>query len=276
MTMKTNAKTGRKKAIALAVCVFLLACSIMSAFYLELYGNDLLKEGRKENIIVNKKIDTYNVEINKEVSKVPSYHFSNYNIFSYFTQLSNALVVVWALIYCVALLLNLRLVKKICESPVVVTSLTTYVVIAGGTVAATMILGMVRFQPFTSWSGFLNNWVSISYHFVTPLAMLAFCLFKTKDKSMKLNLTYCVIPFPLAYAIFTIIRGNFIYPGYYPYFIFSPRNIWEIIGGGAPYSPVLSYIVMALMMAVTAVIFWGMGWLIKNLYNVRAVQKTAE
>jgi len=266
MTLNTPPKAKERFLFAV---FFVLICLIGVCLCLELFFQDQLRSGITVDVVANEKMNTVNEDLLRNIDA----YLHPLNIFSYFTQLSNTLVLLWSIFFVFSRFLRKEKWQAFCDNPIVLTCLTTYVTIAGATVFVTMLLGLSQFQTYKNVWSLVNNLISLVYHFVTPLCMWAYVVFLSPAKTPKKKELLWLFLFPFVYSLFTILRGIFIRPGMYPYFIFSPKNIWEIVGGDAPIRYGLSYLVMALLLSFGAVLFYAVGRLL--FFVLSRKEKTA-
>ncbi len=261
--MKTEEKnkSGWQNEARRTAAAVILAVLILSCLLTELFCQTGLRSGITANVIADDKLDT----VNEDVLDQLDVFLNPWNIFSYFTQLSNFLTLIWALLFTFSRVFGKKRLNRFCEKPIVLISLTTYVTIAGGAVAVTLLTGLSRFQKVKNAWSVINNLISVVYHFVTPLFMWGFCKTAAPEERPSKKERLCLFAFPVFYAAATLVRGILIRPGMYPYFIFNPKNLWQIVGGERPYNAFLSYLVMLLIFAFGAVLFFYVGALVSRV-----------
>lgn len=97
--------------------------------------------------------------------------------------------------------------------------------------------------------GELLPWVNTVHHYVMPVAVVADWLLvpPARRPAMRHLLTFCA--FPLAYVVYTLLRGAIV--GWYPYPFFNPA----VVGG---YGVVALYVLG--MLATFVAVAWGLQW----------------
>lgn len=170
------------------------------------------------------------------------------NFFSFFTIDSNILTVV-AFIAGAALLIRRR-----DDSPgwgVFRASVTAYM-------AVTFIVYNALLRGINVAEGLVVPWTNEVLHVVGPLLVIADWLFAPGRRRLEWSAIRVVIVFPVAWAVYTLVRGPFAYnalagtPTWYPYPFLNPANSSE------GYVSVAFYVVLiaAVIGLTAAAIIW--------------------
>lgn len=133
--------------------------------------------------------------------------FSPVNFFSYFTVLTNVLVVVTFLASAIALAHGKRYALSTLRSAV-----TVYILVVG--IGFAVLLSGLDGITFTAVA-----WDNTVLHYLIPLAVLVDYIL---DRPLKTKFTTALLwlAFPLVYLVYTLIRGSII--GWYPYPFLDP------------------------------------------------------
>jgi len=179
------------------------------------------------------------------------------NFFSYFTILSNILAVV-ALVTGAIWMLRSRPGLRQAQRPAdaepawlatLLACASTYMIVTG--IVYNLLL---RNIPL---AGISDVWTNETLHVVIPLVMLADVLFAPRRRALPWGAMFIAVAFPIAWAVYTLIRANFIIgpahgnPWWYPYPFLDPH-----LQGG--YLGVTAYIVgiAAAIIGVAALVIW--------------------
>ena len=173
------------------------------------------------------------------------------NFFSYFTILSNLIT---AFVLVIGGIWALRTRKSADVEPLWLATLfacvSTYMIVTG--IVYNLLL---RNIPL---GGISDVWTNETLHVVIPLVMLADVLFAPRRRALGWNVVLIAAIFPIAWAVYTLIRANLIVgpatgnPWWYPYPFLDPH----LTPGG--YLGVAGYIVgiAIAIIAVAAFVVW--------------------
>lgn len=143
-----------------------------------------------------------------------SHEFPTLNFFSYFTNLSNALAGVILTSTALVLLKGRELSRK-------------QEMIRGSAVAGMILVGLVFNTLLLNVDmGTLLPWINNVQHRVLPVFMLLDWIYSPPTYRMTGKQIAMWALFPLAFLIYSLIRGSL--TGWYPYFFFNPQ-----VAGGA-------------------------------------------
>lgn len=187
-------------------------------------------------------------DINYTIGTSP---FATYNFFSYFTVQSMIVAIV---VLVVAAVYALRAP----EDPLWLDKLrllsTTYVVVSGIVFAVILIEGALHEIPV--WA----PWSSQLLHFWIP-GFILLDWFTAPGKDVPWRTIRWVLIFPVAWVIFTMVRGTFVY--WYPYFFLDPGLV------AVPFE-------YGLYLVVIVVIFTGITALLITISRVPPLERLRE
>lgn len=175
-------------------------------------------------------------------------HIDDYqplNFFSYFTVESNIFAVIVLLIAGVGAVLGKRH--------------DTFAFFRGATTVYIMMTGIIYGLLL---SGIDVNtalpWVNVVLHYILPAVVLADWLIDPPHRPIPFKLALAWLAFPLAYALYSLVRGSFV--NWYPYPFLDPRE--------QGYSAV---IVTALIIAAAAA---AIVWTVARVTQFEALKST--
>lgn len=145
------------------------------------------------------------------------HRFDPVNFFSYFTNLSNIFASIVFLFGAVYLLRRRRMTPG--EE-----------VARGASVVAMVVVGIVYAALLRNEDlGTLQPWVNIVVHVVMPLAVLADWLYEPPDSTITMRQVGYWLIYPLAYLVYTLVRGAI--AGFYPYPFLNPDKAggWGVV-----------------------------------------------
>ncbi|MGN0444793.1 MAG: Pr6Pr family membrane protein [Acutalibacteraceae bacterium] len=200
-------------------------------------------------LLIAHRLSYYVYEYDPKFSPVD---YGKYNILSFFTVQSNFFVYVYLLISALGIF-GVERARKIAFSPTVGLLLTTYIIVTGLVYCCGIPLG---FTPPFKWDSpghSMSSFIQVYYHMIVPPLMIILWFFPfTNEKIEKKNLLYVGI-YPLVYSLFSIVRGAFSDPTFYPYPFYNPQFIWEMFFKDKPINTPLAYIM------IIPLLFVGIG-----------------
>lgn len=194
--------------------------------------------------------------------------YGRYNIISYFTVQSNIFVCFYLVITAAAVFGNKR-AQKIAFNPIFGAMVTTYIVITGLVYCCGIPLG---FTPPFKWDNpthSMSSFIQVFHHMIVPPFMLILWFFPTDNKKISCKKMWLVGIYPLAYSIFSIIRGALSDPAFYPYPFYQPTFFWEMLFGNQPLKPALAYLLMLPALIAGIMLFVAVGIIIAFIHNKR-------
>lgn len=194
--------------------------------------------------------------------------YGKYNILSYFTVQSNFFAYVY-LLFTGLSLLGVNKCKKFAFNPTVQCLMTVYVLFAGITYCGGFPLGMTPPLKWDTTIHAMSSFIQVYYHMIMPVVVLtlAFFPFTNEKISRKAMLISCA--YPLAYSVFSVIRGAYSNPTYYPYPFYNPEFIWDVISKKEEINYLLSYVTMFGLLIVGMSLFAGFTAVIRIIHNKR-------
>lgn len=205
----------------------------------------------------------YAYEYDPEYSPVD---YGKYNILSYFTVQSNFFCYVYFLFAALGIF-GVEKAKKIGFHPAVGALVTVYVLVAGITYTAGIPLGMTPPFKWDTPAHSMSSFIQVYYHMIIPpAALILWCFPFTNQRLTKKTLVLSGI-YPLVYSLFSIVRGRFSDPTYYPYPFYNPEFIWGMVSKNTPVNFVGAYLLMAVLLVFGISLFVGITALIVWVHN---------
>ena len=113
----------------------------------------------------------------------------------------------------------------------------------------------------------MSSFIQVYYHMIMPPSALIVWFFPFTDRAIG-KLCFCLSGiYPLVYSIFSIVRGRFSDPTYYPYPFYNPEFIWETVAKNMPFNIGLSYLIIAALLIFGILIFALLTLLIAAIHN---------
>lgn len=216
-------------------------------------------------LIIAHRLSYYVFEYDPKYSPVD---YGKYNILSYFTVQSNFFVYVYMFIASLAVF-GVKRVQKIAFSPAVSLFLTTYIIVTGLVYCCGIPLG---FTPPFKWDNpthSMSSFIQVFYHMIVPPIMVILWFFPFTVKKPEKKSLLLVGIYPLVYSLFSIVRGAFSNPTYYPYPFYNPEFVWELFFKNKAFNTVGAYIMMLPLLVVGIGLFVIIALL---LYKIRCRQ----
>ncbi|MBQ6467908.1 MAG: Pr6Pr family membrane protein [Clostridia bacterium] len=206
----------------------------------------------------------YNFEYDPEYSPVD---YGKYNILSYFTVQSNFFCYIYFLLAGLGIL-GAEKARKIGFNPVLGALVTLYVIIAGITYTAGIPMGMTPPFKWDTPAHSMSSFIQVYYHMIMPPVAFIVWLFPfTNEKLTKKTVLLSGI-YPFVYSVFSIIRGAFSDPVYYPYPFYNPEFIGSLFKP-EPLSKGASYAVIGVLLIFGIGLFMACCALIVLVHNKR-------
>jgi len=194
---------------------------------------------------------------------------SGINYLAYFTYLSNLLAAVWLILTGISNIFKFEKLQKFLVSPKVFVAVVMYIFVVG-----LVFYGFLRWvnTPYP-WSLWYARLIDFCNHGLFPLLMTLLFLFsknEAKERIKQRHVLFWMI-FPIAYVIFSLVRGSI--DGFYAYPFFDLN--WEVFQNIGLTSPFLFF---PLLMLLSFGAFYAMGLLFKLIWNrlsgiVKVVEK---
>lgn len=238
----------------------------------KLFGILLLIIGIFGVLVIIHRLSYYVYEYDPEFSPID---YGKFNILSYFTVQSNIFVSIYLILASLGIF-GVEKAQKIAFSPTVGALVTTYIIVTGVVYCCGIPLG---FTPPFKWDNpthSMSSFIQVFHHMIVPPFMLIIWFFPFTNKriSHKKLLSFGI--YPLVYSIFSIIRGAFSNPEYYPYPFYKPEFIWSLVCGDKPVNLPLAYLMMLPLLVVGIGFFIIIARLIILINDKRTKINTAE
>jgi len=203
-------------------------------------------------------------EINLYFPNCTNNNIGGKNFFAYFTFLSNIFVDLYIILLGLSNL-GIKKLKPLTYNPYIQGSITVYIVITG-IVYCTILWPNLDFYPWDGPMAYANI-VNIWNHTVVPLFMLILWFFPLTKEPLKRKFIPLTLIFPITYLIFSIIRGHYIKPNWYPYPFCNPKYLWSSIIKNIPFHHVWGYVLFFSFLVLLAVLFMSISTLLIHIRN---------
>lgn len=195
-------------------------------------------------------------------------NYGKYNILSYFTVQSNFFAYVYFL--CAGLsIFGVKKAEKIGFNPSVGALVTLYVLVAGVTYCAGIPMGMT--PPFQWDNAYhaMSSFIQVYYHMIMPPVALLLWLFPFRKEKIGKKTVLLSGVYPLVYSVFSIIRGAYSDPTYYPYPFYNPAFIWQTFMGDKPLNLLVAYLLIAVLLVFGISLFIAIAAILVLIHNKR-------
>lgn len=197
--------------------------------------------------------------------------YGKFNILSFFTVQSNFFVYIYLVTFALALFGN-RKAQKVAFNPTVSCMITTYIVLTGLVYCCGIPLGFTPPFKWDSATHSMSSFIQVYYHMIIPPLMLILSFFPMTNERMRHRNIWLVGIYPLAYSLFSIIRGAFSNPTFYPYPFYNPHFIFELFCKNQEYSATKAYLLMLPVLAAGIGLFVLTGRLILLINEKRSAK----
>lgn len=202
--------------------------------------------------------------------------YGRFNFFSYFTVQSNIFITIY--LYFISLaMLGVKNVEMVAFNPVVGVFATTYIFVTGLVYCGGIPIGLTPPFEWTDPATSMTSFIQVFHHMIIPPLMVILWLFPyTNEKISAKVLPYAGI-YPLAYSIFSIIRGKYVPCGklygshFYAYPFYEPRFDYDLFFKSKPeaYTELKGYLCMIPMLIVGIALFIGIAAIFRLIHNKR-------
>lgn len=216
-------------------------------------------------MLIAHRLSFYVFEYDPQYSPVD---YGKFNILSYFTVQSNFFAYVY-LLFASLSIFGVKKAQKIGFNPTIGALVTVYVLVAGITYCAGIPMG---FTPPFKWDTSvhsMSSFIQVYYHMIMPVAVLVLWLFPFTDEKLTKKCLALSGIYPLVYSIFSIVRGAFSNPTYYPYPFYNPEFVWQTVMKDKPLNTPVAYLIICALLAVGISLFVGITAVIMLLHNKR-------
>ena len=227
------------------------------------FGIALLILGIFSVAIIVYRLINYVYEYDPEFAPID---YGRFNILSYFTVQSNLFVCFYLLISAFAVLGNEK-AQKIAFDPLLGAMVTTYIIVTGVVYCCGIPLG---FTPPFKWDNFIHwmsSFIQVYHHMIIPPIMLLLWFFPAINKRVSYKKAWLFGIYPLAYSIFSMVRGALFSPTFYPYPFYEPSFFANMLFADKDLSLFQSYLLMLPVLVVGIGIFIALGAIIILINN---------
>lgn len=214
-------------------------------------------------LIIAHRLSYYVYEYDPKFSPVD---YGKYNILSYFTVQSNFFVYIYMLLASLSIF-GVKKAQKIAFSEITGVLLTTYIIVTDAVYCAGIPLG---FTPPFKWdtpAHSMSSFIQVFYHMIVPPIMVILWFFPFSEKKISRKTLMFVGIYPLVYSLFSIVRGAFSDPTYYPYPFYDPQFVWDMLFKDKPVNVVGAYLMMLPLLVVGIGLFVLIAFLLMTIRN---------
>lgn len=216
-------------------------------------------------MLIAHRLSFYVFEYDPQYSPVD---YGKFNILSYFTVQSNFFAYVY-LLFASLSVFGVKKTQKIGFNPTIGALVTVYVLVAGITYCAGIPMGLTPPFKWDTAVHSMSSFIQVYYHMIMPVAVLILWLFPFTDEKLTKKCLALSGIYPLVYSIFSIVRGAFSNPAYYPYPFYNPEFVWQTVLKDKPINTPAAYLIICALLAVGISLFVGITAVIMLLHNKR-------
>ena len=212
-----------------------------------------------------------------EFEYVPGYYeidYGRFNFFSYFTVQSNLYVSFYLLCLAFAVFGKTK-AQKIAFNPMVMLTVTVYILVTGAVYCSGIPMGMTPPLYFDNFQHAMLGTVQVFHHMIMPPFMLALFLIPPTDEKIQKKKLWIVGIYPFVYSVFSIIRGAFSDPEFYPYPFYRPEFFWNIFFRGREMNPASAYLLIVPMLLLGIGVFILIALILTLIHNKICKKQTA-
>lgn len=217
----------------------------------KLFGICLLILGIFSVAVIVHRLCHYVYEYDPQFSPID---YGRFNIISYFTVESNLFVCFYLLVNAFAILGNKK-AEKIAFSPTVSLFVTTYIIVTGLVYCSGIPMGMTPPFKWDNPTHSMLSFIQVYHHMIIPLLMVLLFLFPATNKKTEHKYVWYVGIYPFLYSVFSIIRGAFSDPTFYPYPFYRPEFFWELLMKDKPINLPLAYLFILIALVIGIGVF---------------------
>ncbi|MCH5316426.1 MAG: Pr6Pr family membrane protein [Eubacterium sp.] len=235
------------------------------------FGIVLLILGVFSVMVILHRLAYYVYEFDPKYSPID---YGRFNILSYFTVQSNIFVCFYLLVSAFAVFGNKK-AQKIAFDPMLGAMVTTYIIVTGVVYCCGIPLG---FTPPFKWDNpthAMSSFIQVYHHMIIPPIMLALWFFPAINKKVSYKKAWLFGIYPLAYSIFSMVRGAISNPTFYPYPFYEPSFFANMLFADKGLNLFQSYLLMLPVLVVGIGIFIALGAII-ILINNRLIKEINE
>ena len=120
----------------------------------------------------------------------------------------------------------------------------------------------------TGWHAFIS-FLQIYFHIIMVIAVLLLWWFPFKNEKLGAKTVWLSGVYPLVYSIFSIIRGAYSDPTYYPYPFYNPEFIWQTFMKDKPMNLAGAYGLIAVLLVFGIGLFMIICAILVAIHNKR-------
>ncbi len=223
----------------------------------------LLALGIFGSLVIIHRLSYYVYEFDPKYSPI---NYGKYNILCYFTVQSNIFVCIYLIITAFAML-GVKKLEGIAFSKTLGTLITTYILLTGIIYCCGIPLGFTAPYKWDNPNHSMLSFIQIFHHMIIPPFMVILWLLPRNNKKVKYKKLWVAGLYPLAYSIFSIIRGAVSATNYYVYPFYNPQFLWDLFFKGKEMTTVSGYFLMLPVLAFGIGLFIGVAFLLAFLHN---------
>lgn len=227
------------------------------------FGIILLILGVFGVLVILHRLSYYVYEFDPKYSPID---YGRFNILSYFTVQSNIFVCFYLLVSAFAVFGNKK-AQKIAFDPMLGAMVTTYIIVTGVVYCCGIPLG---FTPPFKWDNpthGMSSFIQVYHHMIIPPIMLLLWFFPAVNKKISYKKAWLFGIYPLAYSIFSMVRGAISNPTFYPYPFYEPSFFANMLFADKDLSLFQSYLLMLPVLVFGIGIFIALGAIIILINN---------
>ncbi len=239
------------------------ADDVNSMYKSKLFGIILIVLGVFGVLVVIHRLAAYVYEYDPDYSPVD---YGRFYIMYFFTIQSNLLVCFYMFMMAAGIFGNKR-AQKIAFNPTFGAMVTTYIIVTGVVYSGGIPLGFST--PF-QWDTALHrmlSFIQIYHHMIIPAFMLVIWFFPANNRKIPYKKMWITGIYPLVYSLFSIARGAWSDPTFYPYPFYRPDFFWEIFFGDKPLNLAEAYLLMLPILIAGIMLFVGLAMLLALARN---------
>ncbi|MCR5208001.1 MAG: Pr6Pr family membrane protein [Eubacterium sp.] len=194
--------------------------------------------------------------------------YGRWNFFTYFTVQSNIIAYLYFIVTGIAIFGNGK-ARRIAFNPGVQVLVTLYIIVAGLVYNSGFIFKLSPPLTFnTPYQSFITV-MQCYFHMFMPAVVIVLLLFPFTNERVTKKAVFLSGIYPLLYSLFSIIRGPFTNPTYYPYPFYKTDFLWDTFMKGKPFNIVGAYAIMAVLLVVGISMFIAICAIIALVHNKR-------
>lgn len=194
--------------------------------------------------------------------------YGRFNILSYFTVQSNFFCYVYLLFASLGIF-GVKKAQKIGFNETFGALVTVYVLVAGITYCAGIPMGLTPPFKWDTPAHAMSSFIQVYYHMIMPVVVSVLRFFPFTNRRLTKKCALLSGIYPLVYSVFSMVRGRFSDPTYYPYPFYNPEFIWESFTADKPINLTAAYLIILALLVVGISLFVGLTAVIVFIHNKR-------